>query len=105
MVFSGRIYQFLSSRQATGILFTHFIVSHPQIAQAWMSIGTAADRPVKFAIGLIDRQMIDAREPKPHQAIISKFPVFIPIGTGPVPRVVSGFVCEAHGDAVAVKSP
>jgi len=36
-------------------------------------------RPVKQAVALFDRQVVDARDPLLHQAIRGKFPIFVAI--------------------------
>src|SRR5882757_1956281 len=70
-----------------------------------MPIRTSSQRPMKFAIRLLDGKIIDAREPQTHQAVFIEFPILVSIGAGPVTGVVMAFISEAHGDAISVMGP
>src|ERR1700704_1151349 len=76
-----------------------------EIAESGMPIRTAPKRPMKFAIGLLDREIIDAREPQTHQAVFIEFPILVSVGAQPVAGVVMAFISEAHGDAISVMGP
>jgi hypothetical protein len=60
---------------------------------------------VELAVRFLDRQVVDGSMAQAHQAMLVEFPVLIPIGTEPAPRIVVPFVGEAHGDAVAFVRP
>lgn len=79
--------------------------SEAQIARARMTIRSPSERPEELAIGLGDRQVVDAREPALHEPVLVEFPVLIAVGAVPIPRVVVPLVGETHGDAVAVVRP
>ena len=42
-------------------------ISEAEIAQRRVIVGTAAELPIIFALALLDRQIVDAGDPKPHQ--------------------------------------
>src|SRR3984893_9351060 len=58
-----------------------------------------------FAIALLDRNIIDAGDAKPHQAMLVEFPVLITVAAEPITAVVVPLIGEAHGDAVLAKRP
>jgi hypothetical protein len=64
-----------------------------------------AELPEILAVDFLDRQVVDAREPSPHQTILSEFPVLVTVGTEPVARVVVPLVGEADGDPVLRERP
>lgn len=70
-----------------------------------MVIGAPAERPMEFALALADRVFIDAGDATAHQAIGIEFPVFIAVGAVPIAAIISIFVSEADGDAVAAVRP
>src|SRR5271168_74818 len=70
-----------------------------------MIVRPPAQRPVEFAIGLLNGQLIDACMARIHQTLIVELPIFIAVSAKPVSRVVAVFIGKADRDAVAVKSP
>ncbi len=60
---------------------------------------------MKFAIALLDRQIIDARDTTLHQAMLIKFPVFIAISTVPMTGVVMPLIGKTHGNTIILTSP
>src|ERR1700754_2602459 len=60
---------------------------------------------MEFALGLLDREIVDAGEAPLHQTVLSKLPVFVAVRTKPVSRLVVPFVGEAHVDTVSGKGP
>src|SRR5216684_4931609 len=79
--------------------------SEPEIAERRVIVRAAAERPVVFAIGFLDRGVIDAGDSQPHQAMLVKFPVFVAVAAEPVAAVVVRFVGESHRDAILVEGP
>src|SRR5690348_6854701 len=61
--------------------------------------------PMKFALGFLDRQVIDAGMAMPHQAILVEFPVLVAVGAEPVAGIVAIFIGEAHRDTVVSECP
>jgi hypothetical protein len=51
-------------------------------------VGPAAKRPAAFALALLDRDIIDAGDAKPHQAVIIEFPVLVAVAAEPITAVV-----------------
>jgi len=70
-----------------------------------MIVGAAPQRPVKFALGFADREVVNAGKTASHEAIRVEFPVLVSIRTKPVPAVVMPFVREADGYSILVESP
>src|SRR5208283_676883 len=70
-----------------------------------MIIGTAAQRPPVLALGLRDRQIIDARDPHSHQAVLVEFPIFIAEAAKPMTAVVMPLIGESHGDSIFRECP
>jgi hypothetical protein len=70
-----------------------------------MIVGTAAERPMTFAIRFLEGKIGDARESQPHQAIVVELPILVAIRAIPVSRIVVSLVGEAHGDAVIRERP
>src|SRR6185436_19548098 len=81
------------------------VASQTEIGQARMMIGAAAGRPMELAVGLLDWQIVDARDASLHQSLFVEFPVFIAIRAKPVFGVVMPFISKANGDARFVKCP
>ena len=79
--------------------------SKPSALKLRMIVGPAAERPVVFALGLGDRQVVDARDPQAHQAVLVELPVLVAVAAEPLAAVVVPFIGEAHGDAVAREGP
>src|SRR6266481_8418818 len=76
-----------------------------ELAQRRVTIGTAAQRPVVFALALLDRQIVDAGDAQAHQAVLVEFPVLVAVAAEPVAAVVVPFIGEAHRNAVRAKGP
>src|SRR5262249_11525025 len=57
--------------------------SKPEVAQAWMVVRSAAERPVVETVLLTDRQIVDARETHPHQAVLVELPVLVAVAAEP----------------------
>ena len=70
-----------------------------------MIVGPPPVRPVKLAVRLQDRQIVDAGMAAAHQSVFVELPVFVAVGAEPVAVVVMPFVGEAHGDPVSVEGP
>src|SRR5690242_1136516 len=81
------------------------MASQAEIGEGGMVVGAAAERPVILPVTLPNRQVVDARDAPPHEAMLIELPVFVAVGTKPVAGIVMPLVGEAHGDAVAVESP
>src|SRR5271166_1870412 len=70
-----------------------------------MIIGASAERPVIFAIPLLDRQVVDAGDAQAHQPVLVEFPVFVAVASEPMTTIIVPLVGEANGDAVLTESP
>src|ERR1041385_7616838 len=70
-----------------------------------MIIRTSAERPMKLPIVFPDREVIDAGDAQPHQAMFVECPVLVAVTAEPIAAVVAPFVGEAHGNTVIVKCP
>jgi hypothetical protein len=66
-------------------------------------IGPTTEWPMIFAIALLDWKIIDARNAKPHQALLIEFPVFIAVAAEPISAVVMTFIGKTYCDAVLAK--
>src|SRR6266702_3415981 len=62
-------------------------------------------RPVKPAIFLRDRDVVDRRFSALHQPVLVELPLLVAVGAIPLAAGVVPFVLEAHRDAVAVEAP
>src|SRR5438105_9571282 len=81
------------------------VMLEAELAQRRVTVGTAAQRPVVFAIALFDRQIVDAGDAQAHQAVLVEFPVLVAVAAEPVAAVVMPLIGEAHGDAVVAEGP
>src|SRR5258708_2718327 len=79
--------------------------SESRLRQAGMTAGARAKRPMEFALGLHDTDMVDARLASSHQAVVSELPLLIAMGAIPIAAVVMPFIGKANSNPVAVKSP
>src|ERR1700730_1052944 len=79
--------------------------SEAEIAQRCVIVRAAAERPVVFALALLDRNIVDAGDTQARQPVLVKFPVLISVAAEPVAAVVVPLVREAHGNAVLAESP
>src|SRR5882672_6663122 len=70
-----------------------------------MIVGAAAERPVIFALALLDWKIVDAGDAQPHQSVFVEFPVLVSIAAEPVPAVVVPFIGKARCDAIFPKGP
>src|ERR1700760_1030499 len=70
-----------------------------------MVVGPPAQRPVIFAVAGLDRQIVDAGDPKPHQPFVVELPVLVAVTSKPAAAVVMPFIGEAHRDAVIMEGP
>src|SRR5882724_7409744 len=70
-----------------------------------MIVGAAAERPVIFALVLLDWKIVDAGDPQPHQSVLVELPVLVAIAAEPVPAVVVPFIGKSHRYAVFAKGP
>src|SRR6266852_729443 len=70
-----------------------------------MVIRTAPQWPAVLAIGFLLREVIDAGKTTAHQPVLGELPVFIAIGTEPIPRVIMPLIREAYRDAGVMKGP
>src|SRR5262245_5304494 len=70
-----------------------------------MTVGTATEGPVIFALALLDRQVVDAGDAPPHQAVFVELPVLVAIAAKPAAGIVVPFICKAHGDPVVAERP
>src|SRR5271170_926704 len=77
----------------------------PQIRQAGVVIGAAAQGPEVLPFGFLDRQIVDASKTASHETVRVEFPVLISIRTIPVAAVIMPLVGKAHGDTVFVEGP
>lgn len=74
--------------------------SQPQIRKPRMLIGAPPERPEILAVGLPDRQIVDARVSFLHQSIGIEFPILVSVGTKPIPTVVVPLVGKPDRDPV-----
>ena len=75
--------------------------SEAEVAEAGVIVGTAAQGPMKAALGLADWRIVDAGETAAHQAVFAKLPILVPVGAEPGAAVVVPLIRKAHGDAVS----
>src|SRR5580704_3978379 len=76
-----------------------------QLGQRWVIVGTAAERPVMLALGFLDRQIVDAGDAPPHQAVLIELPVFVAVAAKPAAGIVVPFIGKAYGDPVVMERP
>jgi hypothetical protein len=79
--------------------------SETEFAQGRMIVGTAAERPVILALALLDRDIVDTGDAKPHQAVLVEFPILVAVAAEPKPAIIVPFIGEAHGYAVRMEGP
>src|SRR6516165_3372961 len=70
-----------------------------------MIVGTPAERPVIFPLAILDRQVVDAGDAPPHEAVRVELPVLVAIAAKPVAGIVVPFICKAHSDPVVAECP
>src|SRR5580704_2544140 len=76
-----------------------------QLAQRWVIVGTATVRPAIFALAFLDRQIVDAGDAPPHQAVLIELPVFVAVAAKPAAGIVVPFIGKANGDPVVTEGP
>src|SRR5579863_4854132 len=76
-----------------------------QLAEARVTVGAGAERPVVFPLAFLDRQVVDAGDAQPHQAVRVEFPVLVAVAAKPVAAVVVTFIGEADGNPVVAEGP
>src|SRR5437870_13137717 len=79
--------------------------SQAEFAQSRMVIRSPPQRPVELALGLLDRQIVDAGVAAPHQAVFVEFPVLVAVGPVPIAGVVAAFVSKPYRDPSAAERP
>ena len=70
-----------------------------------MIVGTATKRPVVAALALRDREIVDAGNPQPHQAVLVELPILVALAAKPIAAVIVPLVGETNCDAVLSESP
>ena len=70
-----------------------------------MIIRPAPRRPTVAAVRFRYRQVVDAGNAQPHQAMLVEFPVLVAVAAAPVAAVIMPLVSEAHADAVFAICP
>src|SRR5262245_40041019 len=76
-----------------------------QVAERWLIVGAATEGPVIFALAILDRQIVDAGDAPPHQAVVVELPVLVAVAAKPVAGIVVPFICKAYGDTVVAERP
>jgi len=71
-----------------------------QIRQTGMVVRPSALGPVKLAVRIPDRLIIDAGKARLHESVVVKLPVLITVRAIPVIGVIAPFIGEAHGNAI-----
>src|SRR6202022_3412772 len=79
--------------------------SQAEVAERRVIVRTAAERPMVFALALLDGQIVDAGEAHAHQAMCGELPVLVAVAAEPAAAVVVPFIGEAHGNPVVPKRP
>jgi hypothetical protein len=68
-------------------------------------VGTPAKEPVKFALAIFDRQVVDTGDAPLLEASVVELPILVTITTKPLARIVVPFIGKAHGYPVVAKRP
>ena len=76
-----------------------------QVAQSRVVVGAPSAWPVKLALRLLDRQVIDAGVPRIHQTLVIKFPILVAVSAEPTARVIVILIRKPNRDAIAGESP
>src|SRR5688572_21580830 len=79
--------------------------SQAELAQLGVILRPAALRPMELALGLRDRQVVDAGVSTLHEPEHIELPILVAIRAIPLAGVVSPLVSEAHGNAVIGEGP
>src|SRR5262249_14472535 len=59
----------------------------------------------ELELAILDRQVVDAGDAPPHQAVLIELPVLVAIAAKPAAGIVVPFICKAHGDPVVAERP
>src|SRR5271169_3984938 len=70
-----------------------------------MIVGTAAERPEKPAVGLLDPQIVDAGDAPAHFAGLVEFPVLVAVAAEPMAAVVVPLIGKTHRNAIVAERP
>jgi hypothetical protein len=70
-----------------------------------MFVRPPPERPLIFAVTLVDRKVVDAGDAAAHQAVLIELPILVAVGPEPVTTVVVPFVGDAHREAVLAEGP
>src|SRR5690348_2909942 len=70
-----------------------------------MLVRAATQGPAELAKLFSDREIVDAGDPPPHEALWAELPILVPIGTKPIAGIVMPLVGESHGDPILAKGP
>jgi hypothetical protein len=68
-------------------------------------VRSLAQRPVEESLRVLNCQIIDAGVSVVHQAVRTELPILVAVRTEPLSRRIVGLICEADGDAIAIKGP
>src|SRR5262245_23207419 len=79
------------------------IALQAEIAQRRMIAWTRTKRPMVLARVCRDRQVIDAGNSAPHEAVGIELPILIAVAAEPIETVVMPLIGKAHRDTVVVK--
>src|SRR5579863_4784986 len=70
-----------------------------------MIVGPAAERPMIFALGCLDRQVVDAGNSLAHQPSFVELPILIPVTAKPIAAIVMPFIGETYRYPVLAEGP
>jgi hypothetical protein len=68
-------------------------------------VRTATERPVVSALALPDREIVDAGNAQPHEAVVVEFPILVAVAARPVAAIVVPLIGETNRDTVLAESP
>ena len=80
-------------------------LSKSEIAQGRVIVGTATKRPVVAALALRDREIVDAGNPQPHQAVLVELPILVALAAKPIAAVVVPLIGETNRDTILAEGP
>jgi hypothetical protein len=82
------------------------LTSKRALAQTWnIRRPRPRRRPAETAVGLGNRDVVDAGLAAAHQAGLVELPLLVAVGTMPLAGIVMPLVLKPHRDAVAVERP
>ena len=76
-----------------------------EIAQRWVIIRTATQRPMILSFTLFDWKVIDAGDAQVHRPVLIELPILVAIAAKPIATIVVPFIGEANRDSVLAKRP